>query len=126
MAGINLTTLSPQIGTERIVRSLPNAAAEVRQSYTPRVASPNLTDKDRVVAERIISAWGEADELRSVLDVAYFIGLTVSGPAFPALLARAMARDAVARVIDPGRLRAGRHARAERCRGTLSTQFRRT
>lgn len=101
MAGINLATLSRQLGTERVVRSLPNAAAEVRQSYTPWVASPNLSDEDRVVADRIISAWGEADELRSELDVAYFTGLTGSGPAFPALLARAMARDAVTRGIDP-------------------------
>ncbi|MBX4937041.1 MULTISPECIES: pyrroline-5-carboxylate reductase family protein [Rhizobium] len=101
MAGINLAALSRHLGTDRVVRSLPNAAAEVRQSYTPWVASPKVTDEDRALLRRIAGAWGEADELRFELDLDYFTGLTGSGPAFPALLARAMARDAVARGIDP-------------------------
>lgn len=101
MAGINLVTLSNHLGTDRLVRSLPNAAAQVRQSYTPWVASLKATDDDRALARRIVGAWGEADELRSELDLDYFTGLTGSGPAFPALLARAMARDAVVSGIDP-------------------------
>jgi pyrroline-5-carboxylate reductase len=101
MAGINLDTLSRRLGSDRVVRSLPNAAAEVRQSYTPWVASQNITAEDRVIVDRIISAWGEGDEMRSESDIDYFTGLTGSGPAFPALLARAMERDALNRGIDP-------------------------
>ncbi|TKB08709.1 MAG: pyrroline-5-carboxylate reductase, partial [Mesorhizobium sp.] len=69
MAGINLVTLSDRLRTDRLVRSLPNAAAQVRQSYTPWVASPKATDEDRALARRIVAAWGEADELRCELDL---------------------------------------------------------
>ena len=40
MAGIPLADLAARTGTDRVVRALPNAAAEVGQSYTPGPRAP--------------------------------------------------------------------------------------
>ncbi|MCT7373979.1 pyrroline-5-carboxylate reductase family protein [Chelativorans salis] len=101
MAGIRLSQLADQLKTKRVVRALPNAAAEVAKSYTPWVASADLDDRDRATVCRIFDACGAADEVGSEDDLDYLTGLSGSGPAFPALLAAAMMNDALARGLDP-------------------------
>ena len=95
MAGIGLQQLSDQLNTKRVVRALPNAAAEVGKSYTPWVASSELDDRDRAVVRRIFEACGTTDEVANEADIDYMTGLAGSGPAFPALLAAAMMHDAI-------------------------------
>lgn len=99
MAGIRLEQLAARLGTNRVVRSLPNAAAEVRKSYTPWVASAGVTDADRALVDAILATCGISDEVRSEADIDYLTGLSGSGPAFPALLAAGMMRDAISRGI---------------------------
>ena len=99
MAGITLDELSRRFRTDRVVRTLPNAAAEVRKSYTPWIASEAVTAEDRAALCRILEACGTADEVSSEADIDYFTGMTGSGPAFPALLAAAMMEDAIRRGI---------------------------
>jgi len=132
MAGIPLSQLSERSGTRRVVRALPNAAAEVEKSFTPWVASADVTDHDRSIVRAIFEACGSAEEVGNEADIDYLTGLSGSGPAFPALLASAMVRDAVARgfshdmaqravtavVIGAGRLR---EARTESPADTVET-----
>lgn len=101
MAGITLDALAEQLDTNRVIRALPNALAEVRKSYTPWIGSAHLTDRDRSVTRDIFDACGTTDEMTSEADIDYFTGLSGSDTAFPALLAAAMIRDAVAHGIDP-------------------------
>lgn len=96
MAGIRIDQLSAVHATDRVVRALPNAAAEVGRSYTPWTTSPALTAEDRATARMIFGACGIEDEVSGEADIDYLTGLTGSGPAFPALLARAMMADAIA------------------------------
>ena len=110
MAGIPLDRLSRRFRTDRVVRTLPNAAAEVRKSYTPWVASAGVTSDDRNTVVRILEACGTADEVATESDIDYLTGLTGSGPAFPALLAAAMMDDAVSRGISPEIARRGVNA----------------
>ena len=101
MAGIRLSALCAQHRTCRAVRTLPNAAAEVRKSYTPWIASNDVGEDDRRIVRAIFDACGVQDEVRSEAEIDYLTGLTGSGPAFPALLAEAMMTDAVAHGLDP-------------------------
>ncbi|MDX8466085.1 pyrroline-5-carboxylate reductase dimerization domain-containing protein [Mesorhizobium sp. VK23B] len=101
MAGIRLAEIGEKHGTRRIVRTLPNAAAEVAKSYTPWIASDDATEDDRAIVRAIFEACGVQDEVASERDIDYLTGLTGSGPAFPALLANAMMRDAVAFGLAP-------------------------
>ncbi|MDO3435691.1 pyrroline-5-carboxylate reductase dimerization domain-containing protein [Rhizobium sp. CBN3] len=97
MAGIRLGALSERHKTGRVVRALPNAAAEVGKSYTPWIGANDITRDDRAVVRAIFETCGSEDEVASESDIDYLTGLSGSGPAFPALLAAAMMRDAVAR-----------------------------
>lgn len=100
MAGIRFATLCERHRTRRVVRTLPNAAAEVRKSYTPWIATPDVDEADRAVVRAILKACGTEDEVRTEAEIDYLTGLTGSGPAFPALLAEAMMADAVAHGLD--------------------------
>lgn len=100
MAGIRLAALCDRHGTRRAVRTLPNAAAEVRKSYTPWIATGDAGEADRAVVRAILDACGVQDEVRTEAEIDYLTGLTGSGPAFPALLAEAMMADAVAHGLD--------------------------
>jgi pyrroline-5-carboxylate reductase len=96
MAGIRLSALSERHKTGRVVRTLPNAAAEVGNSYTPWIGSRGVSDEDRAIVRAIFDACGTQDEVASESDIDYLTGLTGSGPAFPALLTAAMMKDAIA------------------------------
>ena len=100
MAGIRLSALCGQLRTRRVIRTLPNAAAEVRKSYTPWIATNEVSDADRAIVRTILDACGIQDEVRTEAEIDYLTGLTGSGPAFPALLAEAMMVDAIAHGLD--------------------------
>ncbi|MDM9620538.1 pyrroline-5-carboxylate reductase [Rhizobium sp. AC44/96] len=101
MAGIRLSALVSAHGSERVVRALPNAAAEVQHSYTPWLPSPSVNADDRTIVSRIFAACGDEDEVQSESDLDYLTGLTGTGPAYPALLAAAMMKDAIAHGLSP-------------------------
>ncbi len=95
MAGIRLSAICDHHKTRRVVRTLPNAGAEVARSYTPWIATADASENDRAVVRAIFDACGAQDEVASERDIDYLTGLAGSGPAFPALLAAAMMNDAV-------------------------------
>lgn len=101
MAGVPLDKLVSQLGTVRVVRAMPNAAASVRASYTPCYASEACTPADRALVTGIFGACGVADEVGSEGQLDYFAALTGTGPAYHALLADTLRRDAIARGIAP-------------------------
>lgn len=101
MAGIGLDAIISRHGTPRVIRTLPNAAAEVQASYTPFFAGPGAEEADRLTVRRLFECCGSVDEVASEDQLDYLSGLTGTGPAYPALLALAMERDAVARGFDP-------------------------
>jgi len=96
MAGIPLADIARATGSDRVVRALPNAAADVGHSYTPWTASPGVTDADRATVGRIFGACGSGDEVPREADIDYMTGASGTGPAYPALLAAALIGDAVA------------------------------
>ncbi|MBY4611394.1 NAD(P)-binding domain-containing protein [Rhizobium sp. 9T] len=96
MAGIRLAALSERHKTGRVVRALPNAAAEVAKSYTPWIGTSGITEDDRATVRAIFESCGSQDEVATESDIDYLTGLSGSGPAFPALLAAAMMSDAIA------------------------------
>lgn len=96
MAGIPLADIADRVGTARVVRALPNAAADVGKSYTPWTATAALTGADRSMVRGIFDACGAQDELPHEADIDYLTGHSGTGPAYPALLAAAMMRDAIA------------------------------
>ncbi|MFB8342265.1 pyrroline-5-carboxylate reductase family protein [Brucella cytisi] len=101
IAGVSMERLAVQHRTDRVVRALPNAAAEIRKSFTPWIASAKSSDSDRATVRTIFGACGIEDEVTSERDIDYFTALTGSGSAFPALLADAMMQHAIEHGITP-------------------------
>lgn len=99
MAGVSFARIQAQLRSDRIIRALPNAAAEVARSHTPWTATPACTGSDRIAARTIFEACGKADELTEERQVDYLAAVSGTGPAFPALLADALRRHAIAHGI---------------------------
>ncbi|MDH6232068.1 pyrroline-5-carboxylate reductase [Mesorhizobium soli] len=97
MAGVPVATLAARSGSDRIVRAMPNAAAEIGKSYTPWFASDGAKAEDKELVRQLFATCGTTDEVFREADIDYLTGLSGSGPAFPALLAQAMMDHAVAK-----------------------------
>lgn len=95
MARVPMTEITRRFGCDRMVRSMPNASAEQAQSFTPWHAASEVTAGDRAFVADFFGASGVAREVPREADIDYFTGLTGSGVAFPALMARAMIEHAV-------------------------------
>ncbi|AYF02481.1 NADP oxidoreductase [Paracoccus yeei] len=124
MAGVRGERLAACGG--RIVRAMPNAAAELGASYSPFWAAPDVTAEDRDTVRRLLSAIGTTDELAEESQIDLMTALPGSGAAYPALMAVAMAgfmrdqgvedavawRAAEAAVVGGAQMLAGRIAEA--------------
>lgn len=96
MAGVSVEAIKRRTGSSRVARALPNAAAEIGFSYTPFfVESSNPEDANTIAT--LFRCCGAVDQVDSENHIDYFTGMTGSGAAFPALLADAMMKDALAR-----------------------------
>lgn len=80
----------------RVVRAMPNGAAPVGGSYTPWLGD-GLGQGDFTLVGRILSAMGGQDAVQDEGQLDYLAALSGSGSAYPALMAQAMLRDALAR-----------------------------
>lgn len=98
MAGVTLDQIRQDTGADRLARALPNAAAELGFSYTP-IFLRSAEEDDRRIAKAIFDTCGEVDFVEREDHIDYFTAMSGSGEAFPALLAEAMAADAVSRGI---------------------------
>ena len=101
MAGIPLADIAARTSSPRVVRALPNAGAEVGQSYTPWTATAAVTDADRETVRGLLASFGSGDAVATEAEIDYMTGLSGTGPAYPALLAVALIRDAVAHGLPP-------------------------
>lgn len=101
MASIPAKAISEHTGAVDIVRSIPNAAAEIRQSFTPWHAASSVSAADKKVVQKLFETCGDAAEVARESDIDYCVGLTGSGAAFPALLVEALINHAVLTGLSP-------------------------
>lgn len=83
-----------QVGSRRVVRAMPNAAAEIRRAYLPWFASPQVTNADKRLVQALLASCGTARELPSEDALDFMTALSGAGPAYPALLAQSMLEHA--------------------------------
>ncbi len=95
VAGVSLQDIQALTGSRRVVRAMPNAALEIRRSYTPWLASPQVDDSAKSYVQQLFETCGEADEVTREQDLNYLTGLSGTGPSYPALLAQALYNGAV-------------------------------
>lgn len=96
MAGVPAEHIAARTGATQVVRAMPNAAASLGQSFTPWYAMAPVSEQSKYVVQSLFDACGEAAQVPEEAFIDYCVGMTGSGAAFPALLARAMETHAVA------------------------------
>ncbi len=94
MAGVPATTIARRVGSNRVVRAMPNLGARVGLSATALASLPQATSEDVGVAEQLFGAVGTVYHIPERLFDA-FTGLAGSGPAFAAIFAEALADGGV-------------------------------
>ncbi len=101
MAGVTAQAIADQTGASEIVRAIPNAAAAIRQSFTPWYAAPGVSDANKRIAQELFDSCGEGAEVPQEAHIDYCVGMTGSGAAFPALLAEALVAHATSQGLPP-------------------------
>ena len=100
MAGVTLETLRIGLGTDRVVRAMPNIAAQVGRGASVWTADRGVTSADRNRTRAVLGALGMEVEIdsESLIDVA--TAVHGSGPAYVYLLAEAWIDAAAAQGLD--------------------------
>lgn len=101
MAGLTADAITAVTGARAVVRAMPNAAVDIRQSYTPWFSAGSLDDEDRPWVQGLFECVGMADEVLVEDHIDYLSALSGTGPAFPAMVHRALATQAIAAGIPP-------------------------
>lgn len=96
MAGVSLRDVAAHTGSHQVIRAMPNAAAQIGKSYTPWLAMDSVTPEQKAFTQRLFQTCGAADEVFTEQHLNYLTALVGTGPAYPALLARAMLDHALA------------------------------
>lgn len=90
-AGISLDTLVSRLGTERVVRTMPNTPAQLGKGITGAVAAPGVTGRDRALADALLAAAGTTIWVEDEKLIDAVTAVSGSGPAYVFYLVEAMA-----------------------------------
>lgn len=92
--------LAQQLGTDRIVRAMPNAAADIGRAFFPWWATASVPVTDCQWVQQFLACCGAAREVPTEAAFSYLAALSGPGPALPALLGRAMLAHAKAQGLE--------------------------
>lgn len=99
-AGISLKTLSQALGTDRVVRTMPNTPAQIGRGITGAVGL-SIGESDREVATALLSAAGEVMWFDDELKIDAVTAVSGSGPAYVFYMVEALAAAAERQGFTP-------------------------
>ena len=94
MAGITLMTLGRALGTDRLVRAMPNTPGQIGKGVTAFVAGAGCSSEDVTLAELLLSPLGPVERLDAERLMDIVTAVSGSGPAYVFLMAEALAAAA--------------------------------
>ena len=94
MAGIRSDAIAAALGTERVVRAMPNTPALIGQGIAGLYARPAVTAKERRDAERLLVSTGRTLWVEREADLDAVTALSGSGPAYVFYFVDAMVQAA--------------------------------
>lgn len=100
-AGVSIKTLSDGLGTQRVIRTMPNTPAQVGKGVTGAVG-PGLSAADRAVADALLGAAGMLVWFDDEKKLDAVTAVSGSGPAYVFYLVEAMAVAGMRQGLDPG------------------------
>lgn len=100
-AGISLRALSKGLGTERIVRTMPNTPAQLGKGITGAVAGFKVGEGDRAVVEALLSAAGQLIWFEHEAKLDAVTAVSGSGPAYVFHMVEALAEAGKRQGLEP-------------------------
>jgi pyrroline-5-carboxylate reductase len=94
-AGIRSDSIAHWLGTERVVRSMPNTPALIGKGITALYPRPAVSQADRQAVERVISTTGEFLWLDDEAQLDAVTAISGSGPAYVFYFIEAMTRAGI-------------------------------
>jgi pyrroline-5-carboxylate reductase len=104
-AGIRSDSIAHWLGSERVVRSMPNTPALVGQGMTALFARPAVTAPDRLAVERVIQTTGDYLWLDEEAQLDAVTALSGSGPAYVFYFIEAMVEAGTDMGLSPAQAR---------------------
>jgi pyrroline-5-carboxylate reductase len=98
MAGVNTTRLRRRLGTDRVLRTMPNLAISTGESLTAWYAEKDIVEVEAVQA--LLNTWGESVRLNDEALFDPFTAIFGSGPGFVYKFMSHLERQAVAYGFD--------------------------
>ncbi|HBD32897.1 MAG TPA: pyrroline-5-carboxylate reductase, partial [Cupriavidus sp.] len=93
-AGIRLQDMQRWLGTNRLVRAMPNTPALAGMGMTGLAAAPGLSDNDRAIATAVAEAVGQCVWVEGDDQIDAVTAISGSGPAYVFYFVEAMERAA--------------------------------
>jgi pyrroline-5-carboxylate reductase len=100
-AGVGLSTLAYGLGTQRVVRSMPNTPAQVGKGISGAVAAPRVGEDDRHVVDVLLGAAGKVVWFEAEEELDAVTAVSGSGPAYVFHLVEALAEAGKRQGIEP-------------------------
>jgi pyrroline-5-carboxylate reductase len=101
-AGISIARIAGGLGTQRVVRTMPNTPAQVGQGISGAVAGEGADDADRQVADALLAAAGEVVWVDDEAAIDGITAVSGSGPAYVFNFVEALAAAAVEQGFSAG------------------------
>jgi pyrroline-5-carboxylate reductase len=89
-AGVTIDAIQQGLGTEAVVRAMPNTPAQIGEGITMWTATDAVTDKQHQYAESILGALGESVYATEEKELDMATALSGTGPAYVFLFMEAM------------------------------------
>jgi pyrroline-5-carboxylate reductase len=100
-AGIRSDTIAQWLGTERVVRSMPNTPALIGKGITALFPRAAVSEQDRSAVERVISATGDYLWLTDEAQIDAVTAISGSGPAYVFYFLEAMVQAGIDMGLPP-------------------------
>lgn len=99
-AGISIARFAQGLGTERIVRTMPNTPAQLGKGVTGAVAANAVTAEDRALADALLAAAGDVAWLDNEAGIDALTAVSGSGPAYVFYMVEALAKAGEKQGLD--------------------------
>jgi len=95
MAGISIETIQEKLGSNKVVRSMPNIPTQIGQGMTVFCASSNIDRKDLFIVQNLINTTGKSMYVEKEEMINAATAVSGSGPAYVFYFMNAMVKAAI-------------------------------
>jgi len=95
MAGISIQTIQEKLGSNKVVRSMPNIPTQIGQGMTVFCASSDIDRKDLFIVQNLINTTGKSMYVEKEVMINAATAVSGSGPAYVFYFMNAMVQAAI-------------------------------